>query len=269
MRSKQSQRRLLLWLPQLLQLFLWRNLLLHHLHLLLALQQLSLKYQLVIVFSAANTVEVQEKGVIPVKDLRIGDRVKSADGSMGTVYSFGHYQPDVNTEYIRIHAKGHSKVLEISKDHLIFVNGTAVPVSSVAIGDKVDLGAGRGSSEVIKMKAVTRKGAFAPFTMSGTIVVSGVVASAYVTLQKDSSTLSIGAYSTPLTMHWLAHVFETPHRLFCKFRMDLCMNETYNVDGISSWVEKPLHIGRWFVNKTSLWLSQFSLLRFCWGSFSM
>ncbi len=204
-----------------------------------------------------------------MKDLRIGDRVKSADGSMGTVYSFGHYQPDVNTEYIRIHAKGHSKVLEISKDHLIFVNGTAVPVSSVAIGDKVDLGAGRGSSEVIKMKAVTRKGAFAPFTMSGTIVVSGVVASAYVTLQKDSSTLSIGAYSTPLTMHWLAHVFETPHRLFCKFRMDLCMNETYNVDGISSWVEKPLHIGRWFVNKTSLWLSQFSLLRFCWGSFSM
>ena len=56
----------------------------------------------------------------------------------------------------------------------------------VGVGDKLLMGAG-GVIKVTKIATVNRQGAFAPFTESGTIVVSDILASSYVSLQEEQS----------------------------------------------------------------------------------
>ncbi len=118
-------------------------------------------------------------------------------------------------------------------------------------GDKVNLGKG-GTAQVMKIGTVLRSGAYAPFTMSGTIVVSGVTASSYVTLQQNSSVLVVDGYRTPISMHWLAHVFQSPHRLVCLMSPRHCEKESYSVEGISKWVEGPLHVSRWLLQQNGV-----------------
>lgn len=207
-------------------------------------------------FSELSTVEVADKGIISIKDLKIGDFVRSADGKMTQVYSFGHYHPNVKAKYVQIHAKGLAKTLEISNDHLLFVNGKAVPASTVSIGDELTTNGRPGRAVVTAIKSMTRSGAYAPFTMSGTIMINGVAASTYVTLQEDSSVLLMSTSSfrtvSLFSYQWLAHVFQSPHRLFCRMRMDICQMDTYTDDGISLWVKGPLTISQWLIQQNGI-----------------
>jgi hypothetical protein len=205
-------------------------------------------------FSEANTVDVIKKGVISIKDLQIGDFVMAFDGTYDRVYSFGHYQPNSKTEYYQIHLQGRRQPLEISKDHLLFVENKAIPASHVTVGDMVNLGTGE-SAKVKEIHIVLRSGAYAPFTMSGTIIVSGVVASSYVTLQQNSRVLVVGGYRTPISMHWLAHVFQSPHRLVCLINVAYCKSESYSTEGISTWVKGPLHLCQWLLQQSGLVLT--------------
>ena len=67
--------------------------------------------------------------------------------------------------------------MEISHDRLVFVRTNVVarrsiPASSVVVGD--ELFTSDGAAKVTKIARITRRGAFAPFTGSGTLVVNGV-----------------------------------------------------------------------------------------------
>ncbi len=199
-------------------------------------------------FSGANSVIVEGKGLVEMNNLQIGDKVKDASGNMVRVYSFGHYQQSSSTKYLQIYVKGLSRPLEVSNDHMIFVNGTAVPAASLELGGKVDVVEPfKHEAQVQKIHLVVRDGVYAPFTTSGTIMVSGVAVSSYVTLQENSSMLILGPWQSPLSIHWLCHIFQTPHRLVC-FVMgtDHCRKvETYTADGISNWAEMPYFLFRW------------------------
>lgn len=197
-------------------------------------------------------MDVLHKGLVSIKDLVIGDMVRGANDNMARVYSFGHYHSGLKTEYLQIHAKGLSRPLEISKDHLVFVNGTVIPASLVSVGDNLIVSnEGLEAARVQKIKVVVRAGAYAPFTTSGTILVNGVATSNYVTLQADSPVLILGggAYKTWFSMHWLAHVFSAPRRLWCRLSTQQCINETYTKDGIAKWVECPLQLCQWLVRQ--------------------
>lgn len=63
---------------------------------------------------------------VAMKDLAIGDKVLDVDGSFATVYSFGHYEPLVKSEFLRIFVQGLAKPLEISNKHLLFQHGKAI-----------------------------------------------------------------------------------------------------------------------------------------------
>jgi hypothetical protein len=197
-------------------------------------------------FSEVNTVEVEGQRSISIRGLQIGDKVKDANGNMVKVYSFGHFHPNNTVEYLQIHVHGLGMPLEVSKNHLVFVNGATVPASTVSPGDLIDLVTNekRTQARVKQIKVVVRNGVYAPFTTSGTIVVSGVAVSNYVTHQTNSSMLSMGRFQTPLSMHWLSHVSVTPRRLFCfLLGMNYCRKtETYNEDGICNWAEGPYRL---------------------------
>ncbi len=200
-------------------------------------------------FSETSTVQVLNKGVVSMKDLSIGDQVLNAEGKYDTVYSFGHFSHDVEAEYVQLSMNGVRQPLEISKEHMIFTaSGAAVPASAIRLGDKIQLVNGNnGNAEVKKIATVVRHGAYAPFTMSGTIAVNHVAASSYVDMQNHKGVLMMGStyYSSGLSMQFLAHMFQAPHRLVCMASPAYCRSETYDDSGVSSWVTGPLAFTEW------------------------
>ena len=55
-------------------------------------------------FAGHSTVEVLNKGSVPVKELSIGDMVKVKGGKYSEVYSFGHKPSDVKASFLAIDA---------------------------------------------------------------------------------------------------------------------------------------------------------------------
>jgi hypothetical protein len=132
---------------------------------------------------------------------------------------------------------------------LFTVNKGIIPASLVEVGDEL-LDADSNPVLVDKLSMVTGKGAFAPFTSSGKLIVDDVTVSSYVSLQ-DSSTLTIGnAVKTPFSFHWVAHSFNAPHRFYCR-HMSQCLSEKYTDEGLSEWVATPYRITVWIFSQNS------------------
>ncbi len=193
-------------------------------------------------FSGSDTVAVLGRGVVDMRNLVIGDMVQVAGGKFSQIYSFGHYEHDVEASFLSIDA-GLEKPLVLTGDHMVFVDDKAVAASMLSVGDKLSLV--DGFAVVKAIKAVTEIGVFAPFTKDGTIVVNSVVASSYVNLKGDAS-LVVGGIAFDL--HWLAHLSQAPHRLACEISSSFCASETYN-KGVSVWVETPLAVSVWLVEQ--------------------
>lgn len=198
-------------------------------------------------FAGDNTVETEHDGLKRMGELHIGDKIKTAEGMFDAVYSFGHYQPDAIGEYVEISIDHHTKPLFVSKEHLVLINGAMVPASTIIKGDIVRTQ--HGTATVKTTRLVTKSGAFAPFTMSGELLVSNILASSYVSIQNNKSTLHIGSLDSGLSLHWLAHVVQAPHRLLCRFKM--CA-ETYNDKGLSVSAAWSLEKAQWFLNQHPL-----------------
>eukprot|EP00547_Thalassionema_nitzschioides_P003168 CAMPEP_0194211888 /NCGR_PEP_ID=MMETSP0156-20130528/11295_1 /TAXON_ID=33649 /ORGANISM="Thalassionema nitzschioides, Strain L26-B" /LENGTH=899 /DNA_ID=CAMNT_0038939575 /DNA_START=94 /DNA_END=2790 /DNA_ORIENTATION=+ len=192
-------------------------------------------------FPGKATCEVLGKGQVPMKDLKLGDLVSIEGETYEKVYSFGHYSPYVQAEYLQLSTA--SRKLEISKDHMVFVEGgRSLPASSIKLGDKIETSSGEYNA-VESIEKVVRQGAYAPFTTSGTIVVNGVKASSFVSFQ-GSETLLIGGVDSRLTYQFLAHSFEMPHRVWCSY-FSSCSVEYYTEGGVSTWVSLPYHVAKW------------------------
>jgi len=208
-------------------------------------------------FSGANTVEVKGRGVVRMDSLAIGDSVRVKGGAFSKVYSFGHYDPNVPAEYLQIYFRTNEKKytkavlppLEISKRHMIFIrdgtSSSAIPASMLKLGDTLVVEGATNSSSTAAtvyniVTNIKRKGAYAPFTMSGDIVVSGVLASNYVSMMANDD------YESGSLMHWIAHVFKAPHRVLCSLDFNICENEKYT-HGISTWIYSSYHVARWMV----------------------
>jgi hypothetical protein len=175
-----------------------------------------------------------------MKNLQLGDEVLVSleDEIYEPVYSFGHRHTKLQAEYLQFYP---SK-LELSSDHMLFLEKEgAVPSSVVELGDRLV-----GGEPVSGIRTVVRKGVYAPFTPSGTIVVNGVLASSYIAFQ-DSHSLIIGPFS--LSHQWLAHTFQFPYRVWC-YHLGSCTEEHLPVTtGISLWVDRPLNTCLWFLKQ--------------------
>ena len=207
-------------------------------------------------FSGDSTVDVMDKGPTAMKNLKLGGMVSVGGNEYAKVYSFGHYDQTVKAEYLQIHIEDLKDPLEISNNHMLFVQHgstqNVVPASVVTVGDLLVLGSG-GFAIVTKISTVERTGAFAPFTTTGTIAVNGVVASSYVSLQEDSGVFKIGEIETTVSMQWLAHAFQAHHRIVCELSWSYCEKETYDSQGVSHWVTKPLSISQWILSQ-NVWV---------------
>jgi len=214
-------------------------------------------------FSGETTLQVKEKGMIKMKDLQLGDQVlvDKNDNYYEPVYSFGHRKDDMMGTYLRLLPSE----LELSSDHMVFVASNnqkaPIPASMIQVGDVLSDGT---RVEAI-VPSIRRKGVYAPFTPSGTLLVNGVLVSNYIAFQpsstlniSDGSSSSNSSWKTPFTFQWLAHAFNAPHRLWWRWNcpstttttsVKSCYDNNYhessNRDGISIWVETPLQFVHW------------------------
>lgn len=201
-----------------------------------------------ICFSPVNTVITRDKGMISIKDLKIGDEVEIGNGQFSAVYSFGHYDMLQPSTYIQL-STGRRKPLELSSDHMVYTYTKGmIAASEVTIGDQLRLGNGE-RAVVHKISTVDRIGAYAPFTLSGSIVVSNVVASCYVSFPEVSKAFQVATTRNIVSMHWLAHAFQAPHRFVCRVT-SACRGggEQYTERGISTWVYGPLLAAQWLIS---------------------
>jgi len=186
-----------------------------------------------ICFSGDTTVQVEHKGTIAMKDLKLNDRVMVDYNSkkFEPVYSFGHHttveKRGSRIQMLKLQPLG----LEISSTHMIFIKGEGfIPAMMVKIGDILS----NNISVTDIQHVTTNTGVYAPFTASGKILVNGVLASNFVAFQNNNMLHG-------LSFHYLAYAFESTHRIWC-YHTGPCRVETYNSNGISLWVEKPLQL---------------------------
>jgi hypothetical protein len=199
-------------------------------------------------FSSENRVLVEGRGYIRMDRLKIGDMVQVGNNEFSRLYSFGHLERNIQTEYLQIYATGLEDPLEISPDHMVFVDKVgAVPASAVQVGLNLVAATSGGFATVTKIDVVRRTGAFAPFTESGTVIVSDVLASSYVSMS-GSEAFEVGGLKF-VSMHWLAHAFQAPHRMVCKWNMSFCDNEGYSDEGVSYWVYRPHLAAKWLLEQ--------------------
>jgi len=200
-------------------------------------------------FSSKNIVQVLTNGedsrtIIHrrrMDQLKLGDRVlvDKDNQKYEPIYSFGHYHTTQTAQFVQLMPSR----MELSSQHLIFLrDGRAVPAEIVQVGDILESG-----QTVTGVRSVTRHtGVYAPFTPSGKIVVNDQVASTFVSLQPKSDVLLVLGRSIGITHQWLAHTFETPHRLWCSYS-GACTEEIYTIDGVSTWVSSPLKFFLWLL----------------------
>jgi hypothetical protein len=161
---------------------------------------------------------------IPLRDLKIGDSVQSADIATGLTFftkvlgdwhnEYGHAQQ--NVEFIRfVHASGS---LTMTYSHLVAIDGGHfVPAMDVMLGDKLVIQTGQSlsNSEVVAIERVVKHGPYSPFTWNGQLLVDGVLASAYVSPAGFSEALTNKLVSL---VGWDA-MYSTIHVIFLPLRI--------------------------------------------------
>ena len=145
--------------------------------------------------------------------------IANGEISLEPVITFIHRQPEVLYEFLSI-ATGSNKNLKISEDHLLFVewkeHTRAIPARDVKIGDTVYV---RENNSIITdtvqaISSVYEKGAYAPVTLSGTILVNDVHTSCYFdVLSHEWSHRAMGAaravyHMSPCMLEWISGVGE-------------------------------------------------------------
>lgn len=196
-----------------------------------------------ICFPSDAQVNVAGKGTVSMASLQLGDQVMIENGKFESIYSFGHVDKEGQYEFLKISTP--TSDIELSKDHMVSLEGGRyVPASLINVGDMLRLAGGE-LAECTGVQAVRNRGAHAPFTPSGTIVVNGIVASSFVAFQ-NSATLKIGTLDIGVPYQYMAHAFEGPHRFYC-FYVSKCTNEKYNAEGMSAWVVAPRAFYLWFL----------------------
>lgn len=182
-------------------------------------------------FPGDALVEIQNKGATKMEELKIGDMVRVASGNFEPIYSFGHYGPNHDAEFLEIATVGGK--LRITSEHMVYERQNGfIPASAVQVGDSLVREMDDQNQLVTAIRTVKASGTYAPFTPSGTFVVDNLVVSSFVQLSQ------MPFFVSP---QWMARAGEFPHRLVCHYLGSDCRNELYDEQGINYyWGSLPL-----------------------------
>jgi len=131
---------------------------------------------------------------------------------------------------------------------MVYLHGKQNPVraDSLNVGD-VLRGDHYTGLTVTKISKVKRREQYAPLTPHGTIVVDGIVASSYISLQEQAREhIELGerGFEVAISQRVMVHMFLSPLRMYCLgLSSELC--HTYDDDGLPPWVALGLKLADW------------------------
>nr|ABX89899.1 hint1 [Nematostella vectensis] len=145
-------------------------------------------------FPESSTVQLSDNHRIPMKELKIGDRVKTLDArgyhGYSDVIGFLHRVDGHVIDYLSIKL-ANGKHLRVSDKHLVFKGKMdsrrfeEIFASQVKEGDCLVTEEGSENSKGVRLSRVlqvtmtTGKGVYAPLTRDGTMLVDGILVSCY------------------------------------------------------------------------------------------
>ena len=199
-----------------------------------------------------------------MKDLKVGQQIYTGyDGKhqiplYETVYSFGHHDKEAIADYLRITTTGVKNVLEITGTHLIFLDGKSEPVraDSLSVGDGLIYNSLQNATSqrvlVTRIQKVRRRGLYQPLTKDGTVVVDGIHASAYVSIDHIAPRVvdtTLHITSEQNFFHW----WMAPYRVVCtKVAPQLCADDYDKDEGFIHWLVLGRNLAAIFEN-SRLW----------------
>ncbi len=189
-----------------------------------------------------------------IKDLKVGDRVLTADEEGNVLSSdfimFIDHDPTTTRQFIVIETSEPFTKLILTAAHLVFVGNasassgtTAIFASNVKPGDTVLVS--EGTSKSLKRVTVKRiyteehEGSYAPVTAHGTIIVDRVLASCYAVIESHK------------WAHWAFAPVRLSHKLMTWLFPSRDSNVTFQEDGIHWYSNMLFHIGSWLLDRDS------------------
>jgi len=138
-------------------------------------------------FPATATVQTRTRGTVPLYNVSVGEQVL-AQWQGALVYSpVLYFQKQVahgDSPYVEVLTETGSAV-RLSHDHLIFAGNppVAVPASELAVNASVWVARGEvlEPARAVSKRVVMDRGAYNAVTLSGTMIVDGVLASCFTT----------------------------------------------------------------------------------------
>jgi len=207
-------------------------------------------------FSETATVEVLNRGVVPMEDLRVGDYVVTSNtkSPYQLVYAFAHRETGKSLDYYQIHTEGELRPLQISEEHLLYVSNKAGPVrtDSIRVGDVLHARHNTFSA-VTNIERVRVKGMYAPLTTDGTVVVDGIVASSYIDISaKSHEFVEVGGIVLPISQADIIHLWLSPLRVTCMMGVNSVFFKGHNDNGINHYVQFGLEFALWIEQQNIL-----------------
>lgn len=217
-------------------------------------------------FSSAPAVRTMDRGDISMKDLKVGDKVLTDpkdNTKYQSIYAFAHRvtDTDVETDFLQLETRASDKqVLEITVDHLLYVQGHANPIraGTIQVGDQLVYNDGNDKPVFVPVTNITRiqrQGIFAPLTLDGSILVNGIKTSVYASPAHPNATEYVeftGGFSSGISQHTLSHILFSPMRMICLgvVAPEVCAAATDNELGVPLYVTLILKIATWAQDST-------------------
>lgn len=141
-------------------------------------------------FPAVSRVTLESGASVSMRQLRVGDRVRTlgtnGETANSEVIAFLHKETRMRARFYKLWISG-GKAIILSAQHLIFRKKTSSPLfsevfaSEVKLGDLLYISNGSASEykAVTEITMVTETGIYAPLTAQGTLFVDGVLVSCY------------------------------------------------------------------------------------------
>lgn len=149
-------------------------------------------------FPEDSTVVASDGNTVSMKDLKTGTNILSSGGTYSPVFMFGHRDTRTWMKVVEIRTS-HSNTVRLSPGHYLYVNGGLKPAERVTEGDRLTTDNGK-SVTVTKVEMSIGRGMYAPTTLSGSLVVDGILASCYTDVIH------------PNVAHWLLSPFRWIYR---------------------------------------------------------
>lgn len=125
-------------------------------------------------FPASATVELENGRTVAMGALKEGDKVRARNGKFSPVFMFSHRDADVMAHFVRAVFSDGAVLVATHGHYIVAKDGALVAMDSVRIGDEL-----MGGRQVIAVSQVVEQGLYNPHTLSGDLVVDGVLASSY------------------------------------------------------------------------------------------